>query len=161
MSYEEKIKEREFKEYISLFKREKINKTRIPASRIADSRQAFLEFSQYRNLEFDTLRKAKYSTSVLLLHLHDDNTPGLIPTCSVCNHTIRDIRWHRVRRVDERHHTGRVPPTLRPTKMTQTTIASSDAEACHMGEELCASCYDKRLSKDEFIPLPVSIRDKL
>mmetsp|Transcript_6118 Transcript_6118/g.8952 ORF Transcript_6118/g.8952 Transcript_6118/m.8952 type:complete len:1282 (-) Transcript_6118:50-3895(-) len=158
MSSEEASKEREYHEYIASFNKDESSDSDLPACRVADSRQAFLEFSQYRNLEFDTLRKAKYSTWVLLFHLHDDKAPGLTPTCSDCTEEIVEVRWHRIRRVDERHHTGRVPPTLRVARMTHAAEAPKDAEACHKGEELCVSCYDKRSTKEDFIPLPVSIK---
>jgi len=158
MSDKEKAKEREFKAYIAPLMKSSVSDCVLPASRIADARHALLEFSQYRNLEFDTLRRAKYSTSVLLYHLHHDDAPGLIPTCSSCSETIQDVRWHRIRRVEERHHHGRVPPTLRAAKMAQIAVPAEVAEACHKGEELCACCYEKRSTKEEFIPLPVSFK---
>jgi hypothetical protein len=158
MSAEEAAKEKDFQKYIDSFVKSSVTDSVLPPSRIADARHALLEFSQYRNLEFDTLRRAKYSTSVLLYHLHHDNAPGLIPTCSSCDETIENVRWHRIRRVEERHHTGRVPPTLRAAKMAQIAVPAGVAEACHKGEELCACCYDKRSTKEEFIPLPVSFK---
>jgi hypothetical protein len=42
--------------------------------------------------------------------------------------------------------------------MAQAAVAPEVAEACHKGEELCAPCYDKRSTKEEFIPLPVSFK---
>ena len=158
MSIDERSKESEFKKYIAPFFNSNISENILAPSRIADARHALLEFSQYRNLEFDTLRRAKYSTSILLYHLHHDDAPGLIPTCSSCLETIQEIRWHRIRRVEERHHTGRVPPTLRAAKMAQIGVDPDVAEACHKGEELCASCYETRDTKEEFIPLPVSFK---
>jgi ribosomal protein L34E len=158
LSPEEAAKEREFQAYIAPFVNSKVEDKTLAPSRIADARHAFLEFSQYRNLEFDTLRRAKYSTSILLYHLHYDEAPGLIPTCSSCEETIHEIRWHRIRRVEERHHTGRVPPTLRAARLAQIGVDQDTAEAIHYGEELCANCYDKRSTKEEFIPLPVSFK---
>lgn len=158
MSPEEASKEREFQAYIAPFINSNMPDRALAPSRIADARHAFLEFSQYRNLEFDTLRRAKYSTSILLYHLHYDEAPGLIPTCSSCEKTIQEIRWHRIRRVEERHHTGRVPPTLRAARLAQIGVDPDTAEACHKGEELCADCYDMRSAKEEFIPLPVSFK---
>jgi hypothetical protein len=158
MSAEEAAKEQDFQKYIASFVKSPVTDCVLPPSRIADARHALLEFSQYRNLEFDTLRRAKYSTSVLLYHLHHDDAPGLIPTCSSCDETIENVRWHRIRRVEERHHTGRVPPTLRAAKMAQIAVPAEAADASHKGEELCACCYDKRSKKEEFIPLPVSFK---
>jgi len=158
MSSEEKVKEKVFREYVSSFDKTKSIKKDFPQCRVADSRHALLEFSQYRNLEFDTLRRAKYSTSVLLVHLHDDRAPGLIPHCTDCSEEIEEVRWHRVRHVDERQHTGRIPPTLRAARMTQVAEREKDGEASHIGEEICASCCEKRTNKEDFIPLPVSIK---
>mmetsp|Transcript_28483 Transcript_28483/g.43062 ORF Transcript_28483/g.43062 Transcript_28483/m.43062 type:complete len:1287 (+) Transcript_28483:380-4240(+) len=158
MSSEEELKERVFKEYVSSFDKTKSIKKDFAQCRVADSRHALLEFSQYRNLEFDTLRRAKYSTSVLLVHLHDDCAPGLIPHCTDCNEAIEEVRWHRIRHVDERQHTGRIPPTVRAARMTQVAGRTKDTEASHVGEEICASCCEKRLNKEDFIPLPVSIK---
>jgi hypothetical protein len=158
MSPEEASKENDFQAYIAPFFSSNTQDRALAPSRIADARHAFLEFSQYRNLEFDTLRRAKYSTSILLYHLHYDEAPGLIPTCSSCEKTIQEIRWHRIRRVEERHHTGRVPPTLRAARLAEIGVDPDTAEACHKGEELCADCYDKRSTKEEFIPLPVSFK---
>ena len=62
------------------------------------------------------------------------------------------------RRVEGRHHTGRVPPTLRAARLAQIGVDPDSAEALHKGEELCAACYDKRSAKQEFIPLPVSLK---
>lgn len=162
MSEEEEQKAKEFNEYISPFG--KGNPERpgdTISSRVADARHALLEFSQFRNLEFDTLRRAKYSTAMILYHLHNDDAPGLVPQCSTCHCYIVEVRWHRVRRVEERHHTGRVPPTLRAARMAQSTVAPGEAEACHKGEELCASCYGKLDKKEDFIPLPVSFKPRM
>jgi hypothetical protein len=158
MNDDEAAKENDFNAYISPFLDSSSSEKTPPSSRIADARHAFLEFSQYRNLEFDTLRRAKYSTAILLYHLRNDDAPGLIPSCSSCSETIQDVRWHRIRRVEERHHTGRVPPTLRAQRMAQIAVPPEVAEACHKGEELCASCFGKVTKKEEFIPLPVSFK---
>jgi hypothetical protein len=72
------------------------------SSRIADNRHALIEFSQFRNLEFATLRSAKYSTATLLYHLHHSEAPGMVPTCSSCHSEIKDVRWHKVNKLVER-----------------------------------------------------------
>lgn len=119
------------------------------SSRIADARHALLEFSQLHSLEFDTLRRAKYSTATLLYHLHNNEAPGMAPTCSSCNIEIKDVRWHRIRKVVERRQGGRLPPTVR-----RKPIAPASAEP----EELCSSCHSKCATRDTFIPLQVSFR---
>jgi len=146
----------EFKQYISSFNELDIDSS-IPTSRIADSRRAFLEFSQCRNLEFDTIRRAKYSTSVLLYHFHNDSAPGLTPSCSLCKKIIQNIRWHRIGKIVEQR---RIFPALTASKVSQIS-ATEMAEACHKGEELCVTCYETRRGKEEFIPFPVSIKAQL
>jgi hypothetical protein len=117
------------------------------SSRIADARHALIEFSQFRNLEFDTLRRAKYSTATLLYHLHHNEAPGMVPTCSSCHNEIKDVRWHKVNKLVERRR-DRLPPSGRK----QTMPVSSGAE------ELCSDCHSKHPLGDEFIPLQVSFR---
>lgn len=119
----------------------------VASSTIADMRHALLEFSQYRNLEFDTLRHAKYSSAILLFHLHNDRAPGSIPECSSCSKPIDDVRWHRLARVTERrllqasrHPVGRRPKRTKP----------------YEPEELCGACHTTCSDPDEFIPIPVS-----
>lgn len=117
------------------------------SSRIADARHALIEFSQFRNLEFDTLRSAKYSTATLLYHLHHNDAPGMVPTCSSCHIEIKDVRWHKVSKLVERRR-DRLPPSGRK----QTMPVSSEAE------ELCSDCHANHPLGDEFIPLQVTLR---
>uniref|UniRef100_A0A7S1UQR6 histone acetyltransferase n=1 Tax=Grammatophora oceanica TaxID=210454 RepID=A0A7S1UQR6_9STRA len=148
MSDDEQMKAGEFDKYIASFVSSGVEDDSVPSS-IADQRHALLEFSQFRNLEFDTLRRAKYSTSVLLYHLHNSNAPGLIPCCTKCNHTIQDVRWHRVRATRD----GRLPPTLRRRLPVPLEPRKE--------EELCGSCYHHTTPSkalEDFIPLPVSFK---
>jgi len=155
---QEEIKANHFDSYVASFHSRNQDSTSEVVSHLADARHALLEFSQFRNLEFDTLRRAKFSTSILLHHLHHDDAPGLIPICSTCQETIEDVRWHRVRRVGERHHSGRIPPTLRAQRIAEISIPEEIAEASHWGEELCSSCFSQQKKADDFIPLPVSFK---
>lgn len=155
---QEEIKANHFDSYVASFHSRNQDSTSEVVSHLADARHALLEFSQFRNLEFDTLRRAKFSTSILLHHLHHDDAPGLIPICSTCQETIEDVRWHRVRRVVERHHSGRIPPTLRAQRIAEISIPEEIAEASHWGEELCSSCFSQQKKADDFIPLPVSFK---
>jgi hypothetical protein len=111
------------------------------ASSIADVRHSLLEFSQFRNLEFDTLRHAKYSTAVLLRHFHDRSSPGVVPVCTECHNHIKDVRWHKVCKV--------ICITRRKAK------APADAGK---PEELCQNCYhSKHKQDDQFVPLQVTL----
>ena len=145
LSEQERLKVDEFASYVDQFRFENENAS---GSGIADARHALLEFSQYRNLEFDTLRRAKYSTAILLYHLHNDRAPGMVPVCSACNKEIEDVRWHKVGKVVERRRGGRMPPPVRKH------VAASPFKP----EELCTECHTKHSHGEQFIPLQVSFR---
>lgn len=115
------------------------------ASKIADVRHALLEFSQYRNFEFDTLRHAKYSTAMLLYHLHNSDAPGAVPTCTSCHKKIQQVRWHKVTKVVERSRIIK-----RVTNRNRITFEEA--------EELCSQCHSELLKGDDFIPLRVSYK---
>jgi hypothetical protein len=115
------------------------------SSPISDARHALLEFSQYRHFEFDTLRRAKYSTAMLLYHLKNSDAPGVIPFCSSCNEAIEDVRWHKVKKTAERR---RITKFMKPVA----------PEPAFQKEELCACCHSDHSEKDEFIPIPVSLK---
>jgi len=63
-------------------------------SPLADSRHTFLEMSQFKHLQFDSLRRAKYSSIMLLHYLHNPEAKCCRPLCCRCNGTITDLRWH-------------------------------------------------------------------
>jgi hypothetical protein len=63
-------------------------------SPFVESRHTFLEMCQYRRYQFDSLRRAKYSSLMLLYHLHHPTEPGLLPRCSLCQGAMRELRWH-------------------------------------------------------------------
>lgn len=120
------------------------------SSRIADARHSLLEVSQFLNLEFDTLRHAKYSTAVLLYYLHNDDAPGIVPRCSGCDEEIKSVRWHKISRVVERRTAGgggkEGPPVGR----------KAAAPTLFQPEELCSVCHQHHANGDQFIPLQVS-----
>jgi hypothetical protein len=59
-----------------------------------DSRHTFLEMCQFRHYQFDSLRRAKHSSLMLLYHLHFPDNKESRPTCTCCNGSIREVRWH-------------------------------------------------------------------
>jgi hypothetical protein len=60
-----------------------------------DSRQTFLEMCQYRHYQFDSLRRAKASSVMLLYHLLYPQAIETRPICSECQKTIlTTVRWH-------------------------------------------------------------------
>jgi len=115
------------------------------SSPISDARHALLEFSQYRGLEFDTLRRAKYSTAMLLFHLQNIDVPGVVPVCSTCSHTIEEVRWHKVKKATERRRATKFMKPVPP-------------EPLFIQEELCGGCHAICSEKEEFIPIPVCLK---
>jgi len=124
------------------------------SSSIADARHTFLEFSQYRNLEFATLRHAKYSTSVLLYHLQNKKAPGVVPVCTSCNQETRECRWHKVVKVEEL----RKGPLKNKRKPGRPVLDCDKSK--YNAEELCNDCHAKHPKQDLFIPLSVSLISK-
>jgi len=113
-------------------------------SAVADTRNGLLEFSQYRNFQFDTIRRAKYSTAMLIYYLQNPHAPGLIPTCTKCQTNITDVRWHRVNKAFDERRRNSVSPSVRATCVPMDR------------EDLCAGCFSETNRKDDFIPVRVS-----
>lgn len=143
MTEAEQQKLREFDTYVAEYERWDRFSLSM-SSPISDARHALLEFSQFRHFEFDTLRRAKYSTAMLLYHLKNSDAPGVVPFCSRCNETIEDVRWHKVKKATERR---RVTKSMKPTA----------TEPVFQKEELCGGCHAKHSAKEEYIPIPVSL----
>lgn len=136
-----------FEAYADCFKTD--SGTALRACPIADARQGLLEFSQFRNLEFDTVRRAKYSSSVLLYHLHNGDAPGVTPRCTTCHKDIEGVRWHKITKVVE-YRPPRVHKGTGGRRPSQRSIPIPP-------EELCSLCHGNHQHQDFFIPLPVSI----
>lgn len=50
-----------------------------------DNRQAFLSLCQGNQYQYDTLRRAKHSSMMILYHLHNPNAPAFISSCTICH----------------------------------------------------------------------------
>lgn len=144
LSDQELKKASSYRSYVELFQNKDASDF-CTSSRIADARGTLLEFSQFRHFEFDTLRRAKYSTAMLLYHLHHEDAPGMVPICTGCDQEIQEIRWHKVKKVAEKRRLTKFAP-IRPP------------EPKWVREELCACCYPKHSNVDEFIPIPVTVK---
>mmetsp|Transcript_6370 Transcript_6370/g.8973 ORF Transcript_6370/g.8973 Transcript_6370/m.8973 type:complete len:1310 (+) Transcript_6370:347-4276(+) len=70
------------------------------SSSLLDSRHTFLEMCQFWNYQFDSFRRAKHSSAMLLYHLHNPRVDSLRILCSHCSCEIRRIRWHCATCVD-------------------------------------------------------------
>lgn len=146
---QEGLKVNAFMSYAHIF--DKTGHDQLPPStkqRVADARHGLLEFSQFRNLEFDTLRRAKYSTNILLYHLISPEAPGTVPTCSTCKGAIQNVRWHKIGRVVENR-----PSSISRRKSPFRKVPAKPFVA----EELCSECHAKHAEHEQFIPLQVTL----
>ncbi|RWR84205.1 zinc finger protein [Cinnamomum micranthum f. kanehirae] len=64
------------------------DKDEILESEFFDTRQAFLSLCQGNHYQYDTLRRAKHSSMMVLYHLHNPTAPAFVTTCNVC---LQDI----------------------------------------------------------------------
>ncbi|CAD5186956.1 unnamed protein product [Musa acuminata subsp. malaccensis] len=64
------------------------DKDDILESEFFDTRQAFLSLCQGNHYQYDTLRRAKHSSMMVLYHLHNPTAPAFVTTCNVCHHDI-------------------------------------------------------------------------
>ncbi|VEL37511.1 unnamed protein product, partial [Protopolystoma xenopodis] len=62
-------------------------------SELMESRDAFLQLARERHLEFSSLRRAKFSSMVLLYELHVESRQSFMYTCNGCSVQI-ETRWH-------------------------------------------------------------------
>jgi hypothetical protein len=60
---------------------------------LVDGRHTLLEVSMFRNLQFDSLRRAKFATTIILHHLHFASTT-MDAKCVRCADVLSGLRWH-------------------------------------------------------------------
>lgn len=77
-----------------------IEKDPIIESELFDSRQKFLNFCQLNHFQFDDLRRAKHSTTMILFHLHNPTAPKFLQQCGACYREITN---------GKRYHCGNCP----------------------------------------------------
>lgn len=64
-------------------------------SEFFDNRQAFLNLCQGNNYQYDTLRRAKHSSMMILYHLHNPSAPAFPTACTICQQEIENAQgWH-------------------------------------------------------------------
>ncbi|KAF9614106.1 hypothetical protein IFM89_015368 [Coptis chinensis] len=60
----------------------------ILESEFFDTRQAFLSLCQGNHYQYDTLRRAKHSSMMILYHLHNPTAPAFVTTCNICHNDV-------------------------------------------------------------------------
>lgn len=58
------------------------------ASEFFDTRQAFLSLCQGNHFQFDSLRRAKHTTMMVLYHLNNPSEPAFVASCNVCSREL-------------------------------------------------------------------------
>lgn len=101
------------------------------SSPFVDSRHTFLEMCQYRHYQFDSLRRAKHSSLMLLYHLHNPDAHHTRPLCAWCSQPMRDVRWHcemcpNFDVCDSCYHSRTVPP--KPVTLSEIGSAACSGE---------------------------------
>ncbi|XP_042009442.1 histone acetyltransferase HAC1-like [Salvia splendens] len=64
-------------------------------SEFFDTRQAFLSLCQGNHYQYDTLRRAKHSSMMVLYHLHNPTAPAFVTTCVKCHLDIESGQGYR------------------------------------------------------------------
>lgn len=60
-----------------------------------NNRQAFLNLCQGNHYQFDSLRRAKHSSMMVLWHLHNRDAPKFVQQCAICSREIlAGYRYH-------------------------------------------------------------------
>lgn len=50
-----------------------------------ETRQSFLSLCQGNHYQFDTMRRAKHSSMMVLYHIHNPDAPAFASSCNVCH----------------------------------------------------------------------------
>jgi len=61
------------------------DKDEIMESEFFDTRQSFLSLCQGNHYQYDTLRRAKHSSMMMLYHLHNPTAPAFVASCNFCH----------------------------------------------------------------------------
>jgi len=154
MTSVERVKEEEYLQYIKGFdlkfnpaSTSSVVQHQIDPS-VSETRHGLLEFSQYRNLQFDSVRRAKYSTAMILFYLQHPGSPGIIPTCSSCSKDIVSTRFQKINKsFDERRRSSQSINI----RLTCVDMSRNDH---------CEECFNKMDTKKrhDYVPVRVSFR---
>ncbi|KAI4347433.1 hypothetical protein L6164_008247 [Bauhinia variegata] len=71
------------------------DKDEILESEFFNTRQAFLSLCQGNHYQYDTLRRAKHSSMMVLYHLHNPTAPAYVSTCNICHLDIETAQGWR------------------------------------------------------------------
>ncbi|PPD89946.1 hypothetical protein GOBAR_DD13119 [Gossypium barbadense] len=103
------------------------DKDEILESEFFDTRQAFLNLCQGNHYQYDTLRRAKHSSMMVLYHLHNPTAPAFVTTCNVCHLDIETGQgWRCEPSMAERDAQNKEARQLRVLQYTLYTHAHAN-----------------------------------
>ena len=99
-------------------------------SEFFDTRQNFLSLCQGNHYQYDTLRRAKHSSMMVLYHLHNPTAPGFVSTCNVCHKDIdKGVQWRcNTCDFDMCEACRSMQPNAHPHPLSQVSSAPSTAQ---------------------------------
>lgn len=65
----------------------------LMACDLMDGRDAFLTIARDKHLEFSSLRRSKWSSTCMLVELHNQSQDRFVYTCNLCKHHV-ETRFH-------------------------------------------------------------------
>ncbi|KAB2025246.1 hypothetical protein ES319_D06G137200v1 [Gossypium barbadense] len=111
------------------------DKDEILESEFFDTRQAFLNLCQGNHYQYDTLRRAKHSSMMVLYHLHNPTAPAFVTTCNVCHLDIETGQGWRcepsMAERDAQNKEARQLRVLQLRKMLDLLVHASQCRSAH------------------------------
>ena len=91
-----------------------------------ETRQSFLNLCQGNHYQFDSLRRAKHSSMMVLYHLHNPDAPKFLAACVTCQHDILHGYRHHCEVCDLDICDGcfRANPTAHPHPLKPINVSS-------------------------------------
>ena len=104
-------------------------------SEFFDTRQAFLSLCQGNHFQFDSLRRAKHTTMMVLYHLNNPSEPAFVASCNVCSRELEPGKGWRCETCPDfdicdtcRVRVGHQHPLMRQGRTVGDRSAISEAE---------------------------------
>lgn len=128
-----KLSSEECPELVTLTKEEKEEEKL--ESEFFDTRQAFLSLCQGNHFQFDSLRRAKHTTMMVLYHLNNPSEPAFVASCNVCSRELEPGKGWRCETCADfdicdncRIRVGHQHPLMRQGRVAGDRTAMSQAE---------------------------------
>ena len=110
-------------------------------SEFFDTRLQFLSLCRGNHYQFDTLRRARYSSMVVLYHLHNPSEPAFPTTCNICKDELNPGQGYRCQQCPDfdmccacyedpniAHEHALTPPNQRKFDETRMRLTKEDKQ---------------------------------